>query len=102
MNLFLELQEIHRRPSPFERDTASDLWTDEHTSSRMLAFHLDGAVDVSSRRSEFIDRSAAWIVSHFSLDAGRSVADFGCGPGLYAARLARSGTQVTGIDFSAR
>jgi SAM-dependent methyltransferase len=102
MNLFLELQEIHRRPEPFERSTASDLWTDEHTSGRMLAFHLDGAVDISSRRSEFIDRSAAWIISRFCLDAGRSVGDFGCGPGLYATRLARSGAQVTGIDFSGR
>ena len=30
-----------------------------------------------------------------------SVADFGCGPGLYAQRLARKGANVTGIDFSA-
>ena len=30
-----------------------------------------------------------------------AIADFGCGPGLYAQRLARAGLNVTGIDFSA-
>jgi len=30
------------------------------------------------------------------------IADFGCGPGLYAARLAKRGANVTGIDFSMR
>ncbi len=28
------------------------------------------------------------------------MADFGCGPGLYAQRLARAGFAVTGVDFS--
>ena len=31
---------------------------------------------------------------------GRSVADFGCGPGLYTQRLARTKAAVIGIDFS--
>jgi SAM-dependent methyltransferase len=30
------------------------------------------------------------------------VLDLGCGPGLYAHRLARAGANVTGIDFSSR
>ncbi len=102
MDLYRALHEINRRPACFEQSTAADLWTDEHTSSRMLAFHLDGSVDVSSRRTDFIDRSAAWIVSRFGLGPGRAVADFGCGPGLYAARLAAAGATVTGIDFSNR
>ncbi len=100
--MYTDLQEINRRPACFECYTAADLWTNEHTSSRMLAFHLDGSVDVSSRKSEFIDRSAQWIVSHFGLGQGKAAADFGCGPGLYASRLAAGGAAVTGIDFSQR
>jgi len=102
VSLYSQLQEIRRRPAPFERYTAPELWTDEHVSSRMLAHHLDGTSDVSSRRTEFIEESAAWIVRHFSLSEGASVADFGCGPGLYTIRLAASGASVTGIDFSER
>jgi SAM-dependent methyltransferase len=41
------------------------------------------------------------MVSRFDLGPGVAVADFGCGPGLYAQRLAGTGAAVTGIDFSA-
>jgi 2-polyprenyl-3-methyl-5-hydroxy-6-metoxy-1,4-benzoquinol methylase len=98
--VYRDLQEINRRPACFEHYTAAELWTDRHTSSRMLAFHLNGSLDVSSRRTEFIDRSAAWIISRFGLAEGTAVADFGCGPGLYTSRLAASRAAVTGIDFS--
>ena len=100
--MYRELKEIHSRPEPFSCYTAGELWTDEYTSERMLEFHLDGSIDVSSRKTDFIDRSAAWISDHFELSPGRSIADFGCGPGLYTSKLAPSGAQVTGIDFSER
>jgi SAM-dependent methyltransferase len=100
--MYRHLREINRRPACFEQYTAADLWTDEHTSSKMRAFHLNGSIDVSSRKTEFIDRSAAWIISRFDLAEGRAIADFGCGPGLYTSRLAASGAAVTGIDFSER
>jgi hypothetical protein len=35
--MFRELQEINARPALFEHYTVVDLWTDEHTSKRMLA-----------------------------------------------------------------
>ena len=98
--MFRQLQEINTRPAPFEYYTAADLWTDKHTSSRMLAFHLNGSIDISSRKMNFIDKSARWITSRFGLNQNKSVADFGCGPGLYTTRLAESGAGVTGIDFS--
>ncbi len=101
-DLYRTLLEVHERPDPFSVHTARDLWTDPHTSSRMLAYHLDGSVDVSSRRTEFIERSAAWIASRFDLGPEKAVVDFGCGPGLYTTRLARTGAQVTGLDFSPR
>jgi 2-polyprenyl-3-methyl-5-hydroxy-6-metoxy-1,4-benzoquinol methylase len=96
------LKNIHSRPAPFAQYTAADLWTDEHISAQMLAYHLDGTVDLSSRKTGFIDRSAQWIISHFELDHTKAVADFGCGPGLYTTRLAESGADITGIDFSER
>lgn len=100
--MFEKLEHINHRPRPFEIYTAEDLWTDEHTSQRMLAYHLNADIDVASRRGEFIERSVDWIVSHFHLGENSSVVDFGCGPGLYTNKLAKRGIHVTGIDFSKR
>lgn len=100
--MFETIENINTRPAPFEFYTASDLWTDEHTSEQMLKFHLNEDIDVSSRNAAFIDRSVEWIASAFNIGAGTKIADFGCGPGLYATRLARIQADVTGIDFSKR
>ncbi|HET9912450.1 MAG TPA: class I SAM-dependent methyltransferase [Anaerolineales bacterium] len=98
--MFNQLEEINSRPKPFEFYTASDLWTDEYISKQMLSFHLNGEIDVSSRKFSFIDRSVDWIISRFDIREGKSVADFGCGPGLYTERLAKTNAAITGIDFS--
>jgi cyclopropane fatty-acyl-phospholipid synthase-like methyltransferase len=100
--LFSDLEWINARPKPFEFYTASELWTDEYTSAQMLTFHLNEDVDLSSRKMAFIDKSVDWLVSHLGITTGVSVIDFGCGPGLYTSRLAITGADVTGIDFSAR
>ena len=100
--MFEELEKINERPEPFQFYTAIDLWTDEHTSKQMLSFHLNEAIDVSSRNAEFMNRSVEWIVSEFNIGRDTKIADFGCGPGLYAARLAKREANVTGIDFSER
>ena len=100
--MFKELEKINKRPEPFAVYSASDLWTDEYTSAQMLAFHLNEEIDVSSRNAGFINRSVEWIVSRFSVGKGIKIADFGCGPGLYATRLASRQALVTGIDFSKR
>lgn len=101
-SVFSILESAARRPKVFSRYTATDLWTDEHTSAQMLAHHLNTEVDVSSRRAEFIDQSASWMIEHFNLSAGSRIADFGCGPGLYCSRLARQKANILGIDFSSR
>jgi SAM-dependent methyltransferase len=100
--MFEELEKINNRPEPFEFYTASDLWTDEYTSSQMLSFHLNEAIDISSRNAEFINRSVEWIVSRFNVSKDTTIADFGCGPGLYTTRLSKREANVTGIDFSGR
>jgi len=100
--MFEKLERMNRRPEPFEFYTARELWTDEHTSKQMLSHHLNGESDVSSRNAAFIDRSVEWITSHFEVRGGTKIADFGCGPGLYAERLARKQADMTGIDFSKR
>ncbi len=96
------LETINARPAPFEFYTADQLWTDEYTSQKMLAYHLDENIDLSSRNKGFIDRSVRWVVSHFGIGAHTGIADFGCGPGLYTTPFAEHRAEVTGIDFSAR
>ncbi len=99
--MFEFLCEVNRRPEPFSEYTARDLWTNAHTAGEMLALHLDDAVDAASRNRKFIGHSADWIGAHFGIGPGVKVADFGCGPGFYAQRLASRGAEVIGIDFSA-
>lgn len=100
--MFDDLIVINSRPPVFSCSTVVDLWADPYISERMLSYHLDGDIDVSSYRREFIDRSVQWMTERFGLGAGSRIADFGCGPGLYATRLARTGAAVTGIDVSPR
>ncbi|MBU1049648.1 class I SAM-dependent methyltransferase [Candidatus Bipolaricaulota bacterium] len=102
MGLFERLEDINVRPEPFERYTAAELWTDDHISEQMLAYHLNTDLDVASRRGSFIDQSVGWICSKFNVGVGTRIADFGCGPGLYVNRLAKLGASVVGIDFSSR
>ncbi len=68
----------------------------------MLTFHLNGEIDVSSRRTSFIDDSVRWMKERFDLSTSSRIIDFGCGPGLYTSRFARLGAEVYGIDFSSR
>ncbi len=98
--MFKELKEINSRPEPFQFYTADELWTNEYTAQQMLSYHLNEDIDMSSRNKNFIDNSCNWIAEHFNI-ADKKVADFGCGPGLYATKLAEKGALVTGVDFSA-
>lgn len=99
--MYPELLEQYTRPAPFSRYTAATLWTDDHISSRMLAHHLETDTDLASRRPQAIDGIVDWIDRAVDL-SGKAVCDIGCGPGLYATRMAERGATVTGIDFSQR
>ena len=100
--MFKQLERINSRPAPFQSYAAGALWTDEHTSKKMLESHLNEDFEVSIQNRDFISCSVEWIVNHFKLNQNRRVADFGCGMGTYATRLAEKGADVTGIDFSER
>ncbi len=97
-----KLEQINARPKLYEFYTAKELWNDEYRSQQMLSYHLNGEVDISSRKFYFIDRSVEWISSVFNVSENTAIADFGCGPGLYSSRLAKKKAKVTGIDFSKR
>ena len=101
-SFFSDLERINNKPSLFSVYTASELWANEHTSQQMLAFHLNGEIDVSSRRTNFIEESVAWMATRFNLSADSKLIDFGCGPGLYTFRFAKLGIVVSGVDFSPR
>ncbi|MGY5534865.1 class I SAM-dependent methyltransferase [Streptomyces sp. C-3] len=98
--LFAALTGLAARPAPYALLTTPELWTDPHLAGRMLAAHLDPAVDLSTYRASFVARALTWLTETFQAGPGVRVADLGCGPGLYATPLARTGARVTGIDLS--
>ena len=74
-------------------------WDEPDFSGRMLAEHLSQTHDLASRRADWIDKQVDWIhETHLASQPSR-VLDLGCGPGLYAHRLARKGHSCYGIDF---
>ncbi len=90
------------RPEPFSVYTTPEFWNDPHISAQMLRFHLDPIAEPASRAHTFIARSVDWLVPALGLEPGSRLLDLGCGPGLYANRIAAHGITVLGIDVSAR
>lgn len=77
-------------------------WDDPHISKGMLEAHLNPTHDAASHRHETIDKEVEHLVSSGILKKGYKILDLGCGPGLYASRLAAKGMKITGIDISER
>ena len=65
--MFEQLEQINTRPGVWSRYTAKELWTDAHTSKKMLEYHLNPDIDVSSRNAAFIARSVAWLAERFDV-----------------------------------
>lgn len=93
------LLDISKRPAPFSRYTAKELWTRPHLARQMLMYHLNQDTDLASQRFESIDQVVEWIDAQLGLSK-KKVCDLGCGPGLYTDRFASIGAEVTGVDFS--
>jgi SAM-dependent methyltransferase len=101
-SLNLELIKLFQeKPVPFTPGEEL-FWDDPHISKQMLSAHLDPTHDLASRKPETIERSVAWIIEILELSPEDAVLDLGCGPGLYTARFAQQGLQVTGVDYSRR
>lgn len=89
-----------RKPAPYTSGTAQ-MWVDEYISTQLLQVHLDQKVDLASRKESTIKETVNWILEQVE-GSQLQILDLGCGPGLYAEKLAEKGHQVTGIDFSAK
>lgn len=90
-----------KRPKLYEESTAK-FWDDEHISKGMLKAHLDPDLEAASREHCFIDSSVEWISELVPCKNYKKLLDLGCGPGLYAERLAEKGYLLAAIDFSKR
>ena len=90
---------LSRQPRLYEKGTAV-MWTDEYISRQLLEIHLNPASNAASRNPGTIERLVGWMRQEIG-SGRRTILDLGCGPGLYAERLARAGYDVTGVDFSA-
>lgn len=94
-----KLKTLQQKPEPFAPGDAM-FWTDPYIAGQLLQIHLNPAIDAASRTPHVIHQSVDWIIQVLGLQAGNCVLDLGCGPGLYATRLAQRGLRVTGVDFS--
>ena len=93
------LKQLAVRPDPYSTTTTKDLWTRPHIARQMLAYHLDQETSLASRPIAEIEAIVGWLDSELVL-ADKRVCDLGCGPGLYATRMAQRGADVLGVDFS--
>ncbi len=85
-------------PQPYE--PGAELWNDPHISKMMLEAHLSQDTDAASYRPEKIQAICAFLIRALGLKDGNSIADLGCGPGLYCSQLAQKGFHMTGVDRS--
>ena len=93
-----DLMKLDKCPAPYA--PGEELWNDPHISKMMLETHLSPDTDAASYRPERIDAICENLVRAMRLNAGDSVVDLGCGPGLYCSRLSQRGFRLTGIDRS--
>lgn len=99
MSLFFNLMHDLQRPQKFEH-SHNLYWRDPHIAKHILIGHLDPLNDMASRNFTFINKSVDFIERKARKHDCQSIVDYGCGPGLYAERLAHKGFNMTGIDFS--
>ena len=91
---------INRNPAPIPWSEGDNIpWDEPGFSKRMLKEHLTQEHDAASRRTVKIEQHIAWIHQEANQRQPGKLLDLGCGPGLYASRLAQLGYQVTGIDY---
>lgn len=95
---FDKLERISKRPPLYEKGDAI-MWTDPHISQQLLQVHLNPNLDLASRTPASIEATMEFLLP-FCDNQAMKILDLGCGPGLYAERMANAGHEVTGVDFS--
>ena len=83
---------------PFDPHWELD-WSRPDYGRRLLREHLDQSHDGASRRATLIAQHVRRLRRLLPAPPA-SVLDAGCGPGLYASRLAAAGYDVTGVDVN--
>jgi hypothetical protein len=97
-----DLHRPRRPPPPPDGSRApgrGSIWRDPHVQQQLLLAHLDDSLDAATRVPATVEATVEWLVD--GLPPGDAVLDLGCGPGLYAQRLADRGFEVTGVDLNA-
>lgn len=89
------LRQLETGASPH---TGGSIWREPHLQHQMLLAHLDESLDAATRVPATVEATVDWLVD--GLPPGAAVLDLGCGPGLYAQRLAERGFEVTGVDLN--
>lgn len=88
------------KPELFAKGT-HNMWTDPYISRQLQEVHLNPEMDLASRKPESIKRTIKWIQNTIGRETAKwDILELGCGPGLYTERLALSGHNVTGLDWS--
>ena len=97
------LREQHRRPAPVQPLHGGDAVDRRpHFQPHARPSPRQPIRDIASRKAATIDGIVGWIDRTVGLVRQVRSADLGCGPGLYATRMAERGASVTGVDFSER
>ncbi|MFA7578515.1 MAG: class I SAM-dependent methyltransferase [Candidatus Muiribacteriota bacterium] len=94
-----EIIKASGKPALYTKGT-SFMWSDEHISKQLLKIHLDGSVDLASRKKSTIEKTVNWILDSIKEKGKLNILDLGCGPGLYTEIFAEKGHCVTGVDIS--
>lgn len=95
---FKLIRKLSSKPMLYEKGS-SVMWTDPYISKQLLELHINPDHDIASRNKSKIDNITNWILAQTN-KTKLNILDLGCGPGLYAERMAQKGHTVTGIDFS--
>lgn len=96
---FAKLIKAAAKPEIYTPGTSS-MWEDEYISTQLLKTHLSQETDLASRKEATINSTVQWIMEKVTGDK-LNILDLGCGPGLYAEKMAELGHSVTGMDISA-
>jgi SAM-dependent methyltransferase len=80
-------------------EPGGSIWRDPYVQQQLLAAHLDPGNPAATRTPAAVARTIELAVA--GLPDGAAILDLGCGPGLYAQRLADRGFAVTGVDVNA-